>query len=107
MATYYREDETEETITAKNGSFFENEELKELAGGSVDIIHMGEKGILVSRDDYYLIGVAKNKKATALALPYIPKHTYIAGPAFHLTLKDIATIPSWQKLEQHMLGSVQ
>ena len=99
MATYYCEDETIATISAHNGTFFGNDELKELVGGPVDIIDMGEQGVLLIRADYYPIGIPENTKATELSRPYIQKDTYIAGPALHLTMKEIIDTPSWQKLE--------
>ena len=98
MATYIHTDGTE--ITLSPPKHFIHMELQNLIEGEIDIVDMGEKGVLVINGDYYPEGVAMNEKATELARPYIPDGTYIAGPAIHATLTEISNPITVVKLEQ-------
>ena len=98
MATYIHGDGTE--ITLRPPHHFIAKELENLVEGSIDIVDMDEKGVLVINANYYAEGGARNEKATELALPYIPDGTYIAGPAIHATLTEISNPITLVKLQQ-------
>jgi hypothetical protein len=98
MATYISEDGRE--IKLSPPTYFIHKELQNLCGDPIDVIDMGENGVLVINTDAYQIGIPKNEKATALALPYILEATYIAGPAIHATLAEISNPITVAKLKQ-------
>ena len=89
VAIYIHGDGTE--ITLSPPKHFIYKELQNLVEGAIDIVDMGENGVLVINADYYAEGVARNEKATALALTYIPDGTYIAGPLSTQPSQKLAT----------------
>ena len=99
MATYIHADGTEITLSPPK-YFIHKEELQNLVEGSIDIVDMGEKGVLVINGDYYPEGVARNDTATELARSYIPDGTYIAGPAIHTSMREISNPITLAKLER-------
>ncbi len=100
MATYYGEDGTAIPMFPLQGTHFANSELHHLCDGTIDLIDMGDEGVFVVNEDAYAIGLPKNDEATALALPYLPDGTYIAGPALHTTLGEISNPITLAKLSQ-------
>ena len=70
------------------GSYFSASELQGLVEGDFAIIGLLDKGVIVINDEYYQIGVEKNEQASALAKGFIPKETWIAGPALYIPCTD-------------------
>ena len=97
VATYISEDGR---VFYLSPPHFIHKELQKLCEGPIDVIDMGENGVLVINEDAYSVGFPKNEKATELALPYIPEKTYIAGPAIHTTLQEISNPMTLAKLNK-------
>ena len=53
-------------ISPKNGAFYTLDELQEIVGGSIEIIHLTNNKIMIINDEGKLINLPHNENATTL-----------------------------------------
>ena len=68
-------------ISPKNGAFYTLDELQEIVGGSIEIIHLTNNKIMVINDEDKLINLLHNENATILYKFCLDTDDFIVGDA--------------------------
>ena len=68
-------------ISPKNRTYYTLEELKEIVGGYIEIIHLTENKIMVINDEGKLINLPHNENATILYRLCLDTIDFIVGDA--------------------------
>ena len=81
MAKIYKTDGSIVNVEPKNGNDFELQELNDIVGGYIEIVHLNDKQIMVVNEEGKLYGCEYNDKATELMRANIMTYDYIVGDA--------------------------
>lgn len=80
-AILYKSDGTSQAVQPQDGQKFGLAELQQMVGGYIEVVPLSEGQLMVLNEEGKLRGLAVNREATVVALPFLGVGDFIVGDA--------------------------